>query len=44
MLTKLKQLESETLAQIQKLNTEDELVSYRNAVTGKNGSLTEILK
>jgi phenylalanyl-tRNA synthetase alpha chain len=44
MLNKLKQLESETLAKIVTLSSEDALVAYRNEVTGKNGSLTEILK
>jgi phenylalanyl-tRNA synthetase alpha chain len=44
MLQKLKQLESETLARIVTLSSEDVLVTYRNEVTGKNGSLTEILK
>ncbi len=44
MLQTLKQLETDTLAQITKLTTEDELIVYRNAVTGKNGTLTEILK
>ena len=44
MLQKLKTLETETLAQIAKLASEEELIAYRNAVTGKNGTLTEILK
>jgi len=44
MLQKITALESEILSKIQALVSEDELIAYRNAVLGKNGSLTELLK
>lgn len=44
MLQKIQTLESEILAQIPSLASEDALITYRNAILGKNGSLTELLK
>ncbi|MDD2565537.1 MAG: phenylalanine--tRNA ligase subunit alpha [Candidatus Gracilibacteria bacterium] len=44
MQQKLTQLKEETLAKIKTLATEQEIIDYRNAIVGKSGSLTEILK
>lgn len=44
MLDTLKSLETEALAQIPSLKTEQEVYDFRNSVLGKNGSLTGVLK
>ena len=44
MQQKLIQLQTETLAKIITLNSEQEVIDFRNEIVGKNGSLTEILK
>jgi phenylalanyl-tRNA synthetase alpha chain len=44
MLSQLTSLESEVLAKIPALKTEQEVYDFRNSVVGKNGSLTAILK
>lgn len=44
MLQTLQTLEQSVLNHIPSLASENELVDYRNSVTGKNGSLTELLK
>lgn len=44
MQQKLTELQAETLEKILTLGTEQEIIDYRNAIVGKNGSLTEILK
>lgn len=44
MIETLKTLESEALAQIPNLKTEQEVYDFRNSVLGKNGSLTGVLK
>ncbi len=44
MQQKLSQLKSDTLSKLTGLTTEQEVIDFRNSVTGKNWSLTEILK
>jgi len=44
MQHKLTTLKTEVLAQILSLTVQQDIIDYRNAITGKNGSLTEILK
>ncbi|MDD2487396.1 MAG: phenylalanine--tRNA ligase subunit alpha [Candidatus Gracilibacteria bacterium] len=44
MQQKLTKLQEEVLMKIGDLKTEQEVIDYRNDITGKNGSLTEILK
>ena len=44
MQQKLNSLKLEVLEKIKSLKTEMEVIDYRNAIVGKNGSLTEILK
>lgn len=44
MQQKLTKLQEETLVKIKSLETEQEVVDFRNEIVGKNGSLTEILK
>jgi hypothetical protein len=44
MQQKLITLKEETILKIKSLATEQEIIEYRNAIVGKNGSLTEILK
>jgi len=44
MQQKLNSLKLDVLEKIKSLKTESEVIDYRNAIVGKNGSLTEILK
>ncbi|MBP8016987.1 phenylalanine--tRNA ligase subunit alpha [Candidatus Gracilibacteria bacterium] len=44
MQQKLNELKNETLDKINILQNEQEIISYRNSILGKNGFLTEILK
>lgn len=44
MLANLQSLEESSLAQISTLASEATLIDLRNAILGKNGSLTELLK
>ena len=44
MLAKLQSLEQTSLVQISELLSEIALIDLRNAILGKNGSLTELLK
>ena len=44
MLQTLQTLEQTSLVQISALASETSLIDLRNAILGKNGSLTELLK
>lgn len=44
MLQTLQTLEQNSLVQISALTSETSLIDLRNAILGKNGSLTELLK
>lgn len=44
MLNRLQSLEQDSLAQISILTSEAALIDLRNAILGKNGTLTELLK
>lgn len=44
MQQKLNTLKTEVLAKIPALTAQQNIIDYRNAITGKNGTLTEILK
>lgn len=44
MLQNLQNLEQNSLVQITQLVSEAALIDLRNAILGKNGSLTELLK
>lgn len=44
MLANLQTLEQASLVQISALASEASLIDLRNAILGKNGSLTELLK
>jgi hypothetical protein len=44
MQQKLNSLKQEVLEKIKSLKNENDVIDYRNAIVGKNGSLTEILK
>lgn len=44
MKTQLQNLETEALAGLKNISNEDELLNYKNSISGKNGSLTTILK
>lgn len=44
MKTQLQNLETEALAGLKNITSEDELLNYKNSISGKNGSLTTILK
>ena len=44
MLQTLQTLEQNSLVQISELLSENSLIDLRNAILGKNGSLTELLK
>jgi len=44
MLQQIQNLQIKVLSQLQKLVTEEELITYRNDILGKTGELTTILK
>lgn len=44
MLQTLTALQTKVLEKLPSISTESELIDYRNAIAGKNGELTEILK
>ncbi len=44
MLQTLNSLQEKVITRLSQITTQEELITYRNSIFGKNGELTEILK